>query len=70
MEHPSAPGSAHLRLALAWLALAWERLWVRLWMPATLTGLFFAVALTDILTGFSPFLHVAVVVLAAVWLLR
>lgn len=65
-ETPSpAPGSVHARLALAWLALAWERLWVRLWLPATCTGLFFAVALTDILSRLTPFLHVAIVVLAA-----
>ena len=52
-------------MALAWASLAWERLWVRLWLPAALTGLFFAFALTDILAKFSPVLHAAVVALAA-----
>ena len=62
---PVAPSSAQLRLALAWAALAWERLWIRLWLPVTLAGLFFAVALTDVLAGLTPVLHVAVVALAA-----
>ena len=52
-------------MALAWAALAWERLWVRLWLPVTLAGLFFAAALTDILAALPPVLHVAVVVVAA-----
>ncbi len=50
---------------MAWFALAWERLWMRLWLPATLTGLFFAVALTDLLAGLPPLAHIAAVVLAA-----
>ncbi len=62
---PSGSGSVQGRLALAWLALAWERLWVRLWLPVTLAGLFFAVALTDILSALPPVLHIAVVVLSA-----
>ncbi|MBX7197955.1 MAG: DUF4175 domain-containing protein [Rhodospirillaceae bacterium] len=65
MQQAPSSSSVHARLALAWLALAWERLWVRLWLPATCTGLFFAFALTDVLTGLTPFVHVAVVVLAA-----
>ncbi len=68
MEDPSplSSGSAvHWRLGLVWLALAWERLWIRLWLPVTLAGLFFAVALTDILAGLPPVLHVILVVLAA-----
>ncbi len=35
------------RLALAWLALAWERLWSRLWVPTTLLGLFVAIVWLD-----------------------
>ena len=39
------------RLALAWLALAWERLWARLWVAAALIGVFVAVVLTDVEHG-------------------
>lgn len=53
------------RLALAWLALAWERLWARLWISAALIGLFVAVVLTDILPRLPLAVHVLALLAAA-----
>ncbi len=53
------------RLALAWLALAWERLWSRLWVTGALVILFVAVILTDLLPGLPLAAHLAVLLLAA-----
>jgi uncharacterized protein (TIGR02302 family) len=53
------------RLALAWLALAWERLWARLWVSAALIGVFVAVVLTDLLPALPFALHIAVLLAAA-----
>src|SRR6185312_177025 len=62
----SRPGPrVRQRLALARLALAWERLWVRLWVPVSLAGVFIALALTDILAHLPPWLHIAAVAVAA-----
>lgn len=46
---PKAP-SIGWRLALAWLALAWERLWSRIWLPTATAATFVVAALLD---GFS-----------------
>ena len=35
---PGTPLRLKRRLGFAMLALAWERLWIRLWLPVTLTG--------------------------------
>lgn len=53
------------RLVLVWLALSWERLWSRLWVPITFTGLFVAITLTDILPALAFIFHVFVVLAAA-----
>ncbi len=53
------------RLALAWLALAWERLWARLWVSAALIGVFVAVVLTDLLPALPLAAHIAVLLAAA-----
>lgn len=53
------------RLALAWLALAWERLWARLWITGALIGVFVAVVLTDILPALPLALHIVVLLAAA-----
>ena len=53
------------RLALAWLALAWERLWARLWVSAALIGVFVAVVLTDLLPALPLALHIALLLAAA-----
>ena len=50
-----------LRVATAWLSVAWERLWVRLWWAASLAALIGAVILTDLLPSLPGWLHVIVV---------
>lgn len=47
------------RLRLAWLALAWERLWPALWPPLGVLGLFLGVALLDVLPLLGPWVHAA-----------
>ena len=55
-------GLPWVRLRLAQAAIAWERLWPALW-PAVLTaGLFFAIALLDVLPGLPGWLHFALLV--------
>lgn len=53
------------RLVLAWLALAWERLWARLWVTAALIGVFVAVVLTDILPALPLAVHSLILLAAA-----
>ena len=53
------------RLILAWFALAWERLWTRLWVTAALIGLFVAVVLTDLLPALPLAIHILVLLAAA-----
>ncbi len=52
---------ARIRLALASLALGWERAWVRLWVPAAYLGLLLVVALTEVLSALPEALHLALV---------
>ena len=54
------------RLALAWLALSWERIWVRLWIVGSLLGIFGIVLMTDVLPSLHWAVHAAVVIAAAV----
>lgn len=69
-ETPAAsppPGlNVQRRLGLAWLALAWERIWTRLWVVAAILGGFGIVLLTDVLPSLHWLLHAAVVFAAAV----
>lgn len=60
-DHPTVALSIRLRLLAAWAATAWERLWVRLWLPASVLGFAAAVALTDILPALPGAAHLAVV---------
>jgi uncharacterized protein (TIGR02302 family) len=61
-----APGlNVQRRLVLAWLALAWERIWVRLWIVGALLGLFGIVLLTDVLPTFHWAVHTVIVFAAA-----
>ncbi|MGE4064085.1 MAG: TIGR02302 family protein [Rhodospirillaceae bacterium] len=53
------------RLVLAWLALAWERLWSRLWISAALVGTFIAAVLTDLLPTLPLAVHIGVLLAAA-----
>ncbi len=58
----AAPGlTVQRRLVLVWLALAWERIWIRLWVVAALLGLFGIVLLTDVLPTLHWALHTIVV---------
>jgi hypothetical protein len=38
-----------MRLAAAWLATAWERIWAAMWLPASVAGLIVALVLIDLL---------------------
>jgi uncharacterized protein (TIGR02302 family) len=61
------------RLPLAWLAELWERIWPRLWLPASIIGAFIAVALSDVLPDLSGWTHSAALgafgaaLLASLW---
>ncbi|AWK88838.1 TIGR02302 family protein [Azospirillum thermophilum] len=61
-DHPAAP---RLRLIEARAALLWERLWPALWAPASIAGLFLALALSGLLPGLPGWLHSAVLILLA-----
>jgi hypothetical protein len=64
-EVPSNPGPGladQQRLVLAWASLAWERLWIRLWLPVTWLGVFLVIALTDVLSILPDIVHLVVVV--------
>ena len=56
---PPAPTPARLSLlvALAWAAVAWERVWPAVWPPLGIIGLFLAAALFDVLPILSGWLH-------------
>jgi uncharacterized protein (TIGR02302 family) len=58
---PLPPG----RLALAWLALFWERLWPSLWPFLGVLSLFAALALSDILPDLSFAVHASILALFA-----
>lgn len=59
-----APRLISLRplLALAWAALAWERLWPALWPATGVAGLFLTVSLLDLLPDLAGWLHLLVLV--------
>ena len=63
---PSGPGLAvQRRLALAWLSLAWERIWSRLWIIAAYLGLFGILLITDVLPSLHWAIHAGVVLAIA-----
>lgn len=66
-DDPSgAPGfTVQRRLMLAWLALAWERIWVRLWVVGLLLGVFAIFVLLDILPQLNWIVHTLVVLAVA-----
>ena len=57
---PLADPRLRRRLWLARAAVAWERLWPRLWRPTAVAGVFLAVALLDLLPRLPSWLHAAV----------
>jgi uncharacterized protein (TIGR02302 family) len=48
------------RLATAWAAIGWERIWRAAWPGVLVAGLFFAVALSDVLPALPGWLHVSI----------
>ncbi|MBL8642604.1 MAG: DUF4175 family protein, partial [Rhodospirillaceae bacterium] len=56
--------SLRLRLAAAWAALAWERLWAQGWRTASAAGVVIALALTDLLPALPGWLHIAALIAA------
>jgi len=69
-EPPAPPLSTALRLRIvaAWLAEAWERLWARLWRPASYGAFILALVLMDLLPALPGWLHVlTLVALLAGW---
>lgn len=49
------------RMALAWLALLWERLWPALWPLVGIAGVFVSLALLDVLPDLPFWLHIALI---------
>jgi uncharacterized protein (TIGR02302 family) len=64
---PSAPAglTVQRRLVLAWLALSWERIWVRLWLVGMACAVFGIVLLTDVLPSLHWIIHLVAVLGAA-----
>ena len=48
------------RLATAWAAIGWERVWRSAWPSVLVAGLFVAVALSDVLPALPGWLHVSI----------
>ncbi len=62
--NPSVVG-VQVRLALAWLAVAWERLWSRLWIVAVGLEVLLIVVLVDVLPSFHWIVHTLLLLAAA-----
>src|SRR5581483_4465845 len=60
------PGRLAQRLGLARAALGLERLWPSLWPAVGVAGVFFVLAFSDLLPQLPGFVHLALLVLAAV----
>ncbi len=69
LGHPRPPGSRQAklrtsklrgRLAAAWAALGWERIWRAAWPGVLIVGLFVAVALFDLLPALPGWLHMLI----------
>ncbi len=52
-------------MALAWLALLWERLWPALWPLVGIAGVFVSLALLDVMPDLPFWLHVGAIVVFA-----
>lgn len=66
---PDRPAEPRIRIAGAWAALAWERIWPALWPVALLLGGLAALALFDILPALPGWLHLSILIAAALALL-
>jgi uncharacterized protein (TIGR02302 family) len=53
------------RFRLAWLTLAWERVWLAAWPPLGVAGCALALALSDLLPSLPGWLHGAILVAVA-----
>src|SRR5665213_2459975 len=62
---PARRSRLERRLALAWAALAWERLWPGLWPAMGVVGVFLALALFDLPSRLPAPLHLAFLAAAA-----
>lgn len=62
-------GRYRLLLLLAGTALVWERAWPRLWPAAGVIGVFFSIALLDVLPRLPDWLHAGVLVVFCMALL-
>ena len=65
MSPPAKSVAVRIRLALAWAAMAWERLWIGLWPVATFLAFAAALALTDVFPSLPPLLHLVVLIAIA-----
>lgn len=69
MQAPNSANTSPLgiqaRLALAWLALAWERIWTRFWIVAICLEIVFIVFMIDVLPDLHWSLHALVLIAAA-----
>ena len=52
----------YARLATAWAAIGWERIWRSAWPSVLVAGLFVAVALSDVLPALPGWHHVSVLI--------
>jgi uncharacterized protein (TIGR02302 family) len=59
------PRAVQARLLASWLAATWERIWARLWLPASVAGICVAIILTDVLPSLPGWLHVLALVAAS-----
>lgn len=60
MSRARRPFGLRPRLALAWLAILWERLWRAFWPASCVAGLALALALFDVLPDLPGWLHALV----------
>src|ERR687897_1420732 len=63
-----APGLSR-KIGLAWLALAWERLWPRLVPVLSFVALFIAAAHLDLFAGLDPWVHTGILAALALALI-
>lgn len=66
---PRSPAEPRIRIAGAWAALAWERIWPALWPVALLLGGLVALALFDLLPALPGWLHLSILIVALLALL-
>jgi uncharacterized protein (TIGR02302 family) len=69
-DHKESGTGLGAKLALARLALAWERLWPIIWPPVAVTTIFLSLALLDVFPSLNGWLHgIALIAFAGVFCL-